>query len=95
MRKALKALFVALVLVAGLTLAPNTLAQSRRTALARSGKGRKELHPKTRAAVAALEAARSELQHADTDFGGHKAEAIEAINAALKRLRLALQFEKY
>ena len=52
-------------------------------------------HPKMREAIASLEAAKAELERANTDFGGHKAEALEAVNNALKRLRLALQFEKY
>ena len=52
-------------------------------------------YPKTRAAIASLEAARAELVNSNKDFGGHKQEAIEAINDAVKRLRLALQFEKY
>lgn len=56
---------------------------------------RAESHPKIREAIAALEAARSEFEQSSGNFGGHKAEAIEAINNTLKRLRLALQFDKY
>jgi hypothetical protein len=52
-------------------------------------------YPKIRAAIASLEAAKAELQNSDKDFGGHKQEALDAINDAVKRLRLALQFEKY
>jgi hypothetical protein len=52
-------------------------------------------YPKIRAAIAALEAAKTELIAAQGDFGGHKNDAIAAVDNALKRLRLALQFEKY
>jgi hypothetical protein len=55
----------------------------------------RERHPEMRAAIGALQAARSELEHADTDFGGYKKDAIESVNSALKQLRLALQFDKH
>jgi hypothetical protein len=55
----------------------------------------RERHPEMRAAIGALQAARSELEHADTDFGGYKKDAIESVNNALKQLRLALQFDKH
>jgi len=42
-----------------------------------------------------LEAARAELERADGDFGGHKKDAVDSIDRALKQMRLALQFEKY
>jgi hypothetical protein len=53
-----------------------------------------ERHPRIRAAVRALENARDDLQHADHDFGGHRVEAIEAINRALEQLREALKFDR-
>jgi len=65
------------------------------TAPARQRRARADNHPKIREAIAALEAAKTELEQSSGDFGGHKAEAIEAVNNALKRLRLALQFDKY
>jgi hypothetical protein len=52
-------------------------------------------HAKLVAAINSLEAARDELQHSEKDFGGHKRDALDAVNNALKQLRLALQFEKY
>jgi hypothetical protein len=52
-------------------------------------------YPKTRAAITSLETARIELLAAEGDFGGHKKDAVEAINKALKQLRLALQFARY
>ena len=63
--------------------------------LHRPGTARSERHPKMHAAVVALEGAKAELEHADIDFGGHKKDALESVDNALKQLRLALQFEKY
>jgi len=54
----------------------------------------KEQHPHIRAAIHELEEAKKELQTAAHDFGGHRVEAIEAIDNALKQLRQALQYDK-
>ena len=54
----------------------------------------KEQHPHIRAAIRELQEAKNELQRADHDFGGHRVEAIEAIDKALKQLREALQYDK-
>ena len=53
-----------------------------------------EPHPEIRAAIAALERAKTHLQHAAHDFGGHRVEAIGAIDRAHEQLRLALKFDK-
>jgi len=55
---------------------------------------RTEPHPEIRAAIHSLERARDHLQHAAHDFGGHRVEAIAAIDAALKQLHQALEFDK-
>ena len=55
---------------------------------------RNEKHPHIRAAIHELEEAKRELQRADHDFGGHRVEAIESIDNAIKQLRQALQFDK-
>ncbi|HZT58327.1 MAG TPA: hypothetical protein VFA21_06810 [Pyrinomonadaceae bacterium] len=99
MRKTLTRLLFALALSCAplFARAPNARgggAAGRGTA-ARQRRARAESHPKIRQAIAALEAAKAELEQSAGDFGGHKADAIEAVNNALKRLRLALQFEKY
>jgi hypothetical protein len=95
-RRIITILTVALLIVAG-PLTVNAGARQTRTGKTppAKAKAKSESHQKLRAAISALEAAKAELEHADNDFGGHKAEAIDAINNALKRLRLALQFEKY
>lgn len=53
-----------------------------------------EPHPHIRASILELQSARKELQTAAHDFGGHRVEAIRAIDGALKQLRLAQQFDK-
>jgi hypothetical protein len=96
MRKVLTSLLAASALLsAPPALAVAARAQAKSAPPAKSKRARTDNHPKMREAIAALEAAKSELEQASGDFGGHKAEAIEAVNNALKRLRLALQFDKY
>jgi len=55
---------------------------------------RRERHPEIRKAIAALERAKTDLQRANHDFGGHRAAALEACNKAIEQLRLALQYDK-
>ena len=50
-----------------------------------------EAHPLIRRAVAALGAARADLQNAAHDYCGHRVEALEATNTALNQLQQALQ----
>jgi ABC-type proline/glycine betaine transport system permease subunit len=53
-----------------------------------------EPHPAIRAAIRSLEAAKRDLQHAAHDFGGHRADALAAVDAAINQLRIALQYDK-
>lgn len=85
----------AIILMSVSVFLPATRAQVKSYPHARTRKAGTESHPKIRQAIAALEAAKLEMEQAGGDFGGHKVEAIEAVNNALKRLRLALQFDKY
>ena len=86
--------------VAGLIVVPVGHAQA--TAVTRApgamrgehGQPGHERHPAIRAAIRSLEKAKIELQHAAHDFGGHRVEAIEAIDNAIKQLRVALQYDK-
>ena len=55
---------------------------------------RTEAHPEIRKAIAALERAKYDLQHAAHDFGGHRADALAATDKAIEQLRLALQYDK-
>jgi multidrug resistance efflux pump len=60
----------------------------------KAGGARRERHPEIRKAIAALERAKTDLQRANHDFGGHRAEALEACNNAIAQLKLALQYDK-
>jgi hypothetical protein len=51
-------------------------------------------HPEIHGAIEALQKAKFRLQHADHDFGGHRAAALQSVDAALEQLRLALKFDK-
>lgn len=53
----------------------------------------RERHPSIRRAIDALRAARNDLEHADHDFGGHRVEAMQAIDRALEQLQVALRFD--
>jgi len=54
----------------------------------------KERHPAIRAAINALEKAKFDLEHAAHDFGGHRVEALKAVDYALKQLREALEYDR-
>ncbi len=53
----------------------------------------RERHPKIRRAIDALRAARNDLEHADHDFGGHRVDAMQAIDRAVEQLEVALRFD--
>jgi hypothetical protein len=53
-----------------------------------------EPHPQIRAAINALRNAHEHLEQARHDFGGHKAEAIRAVDEAQRQLETCLQYDK-
>ena len=53
-----------------------------------------EKHPVLRNSIQQLEGIKDRLQKAPTDFGGHKAAAIESINHAMRELDQAIAFDK-
>ncbi|HTS89959.1 MAG TPA: hypothetical protein VMG41_15800 [Gemmatimonadales bacterium] len=53
-----------------------------------------EPHPEIRAAIRALKNAREHLQKAAHDFGGHRVDAIAAIDKAIEQLNIALKYDK-
>ena len=55
---------------------------------------RNERHPHIRSAIRELQEAKKELQTAAHDFGGHRAEALEAVDNAIRQLQQALQYDK-
>jgi hypothetical protein len=56
--------------------------------------GGKERHPAIRAAIKALEKAKVDLEHAAHDFGGHRVEALKAVDNAINQLHQALEYDK-
>jgi hypothetical protein len=55
---------------------------------------KKEMHPQIHAAIEHLREAKSNLEHAAHDFGGHRAKALEHVNEALAECERALSFDK-
>jgi hypothetical protein len=53
-----------------------------------------EPHPEIHEAINSLRHAREHLQHAAHDFGGHREEAIRAIDAAIHQLEVCLDYDK-
>jgi len=49
-------------------------------------------HPEIERALGALHDAKEHLQHAAHDFGGHRGDAIQAIDEADRQLRICLQY---
>jgi hypothetical protein len=69
-------------------------AQQEKASPARKAAARRERHPEIRKAIASLERAKYDLQHANHDFGGHRADALAATDKAIEQLKLALQYDK-
>jgi hypothetical protein len=100
MKLRIVSVLAALVLILAITLPVMTSAappNGKETAAAgqvlKGSKGG-EQHPHIRAAIRELQEARHELETAAHDFGGHKKEAIEAVDNAIKQLREALEYDK-
>jgi hypothetical protein len=53
-----------------------------------------ERHPHIRGAIRELREARRELQVADRDFCGHRADAVKETDEALRQLQLALDCDR-
>jgi hypothetical protein len=49
-------------------------------------------HPKLLAAITGLEEARVYLRSSRHDFGGHRTEALEHIDRAIRQLRICLEY---
>ena len=52
-------------------------------------------HPNLERAVGALQDAIADLQAAPHDFGGHKAQAIESCQRAIRQLKMALAYRAH
>lgn len=51
-------------------------------------------HPEIRAALMSLRRAKDHLEHADHDFNGHRADAIKAVDEAIRQLEVCMKFDK-
>jgi hypothetical protein len=49
-------------------------------------------HPQIEDALRALGNARNHLEHASHDFGGHRVDAIRAIDEAARQLQICMQY---
>ena len=76
-----------LLVILSLVVLPLTVAAPGASA----GEERRE-HPRISRAITALQGAIGELQAAPHDFGGHRAEAVEACKAAVAQLNRALEY---
>jgi hypothetical protein len=52
-----------------------------------------EPHPEIRAAIDALDHARMHLREAKHDFGGHRVDALKAIDDAQRQLNICLKYD--
>ncbi len=90
----LKKISVAVLTLGLLNLAPAISYAAGAPTPAQVVKGDQERHPHIRAAIRELEEAKHELETAAHDFGGHRKEAIEAVDNAIRQLRQALEYDK-
>ena len=65
-----------------------------RTAAPNAAASPVEPHPHIRAALHELREARTELKTAAHDFGGHRDEALEATDKAIRQLEECLKYDK-
>jgi hypothetical protein len=84
----------ALVLGGGLLLGGLGMIHTDPTVAQANAAEKKERHPHIRQALSELREARKELKEAAHDFGGHRKEAVEAVNVAIKQLEIALKYDK-
>jgi hypothetical protein len=96
MKKNLMLLISGLVAACTLSFAiPSVSAQQTNTPPhAGARRGGAEPHPAIHRAITALEMAKTDLQHADHDFGGHRAAALAECDKAIEQLREALKYDK-
>ena len=72
------------------TLAAGNTQPAAGATAAPTAEGHAEIHE----AIASLRHAREHLQHAKHDFGGHRAEAVRAIDESIHQLQICLQYDK-
>jgi hypothetical protein len=99
MKLATKTLLMITAIAITLALALPAMAASKAPASApahaKAASAPPEEHPQIRAALGALRDAKAHLEHAAHDFGGHRVEAIKAIDDAIHQLEICLQYDKH
>ncbi|HWX56059.1 MAG TPA: hypothetical protein VN176_15830 [Verrucomicrobiae bacterium] len=90
----LKKLFTVTLMMSLITLAPAVMTAAPAAKPVAAPVPPPERHPHIRAAIRELQEAKRELEAADHDFGGHRAEAVEAVNNAIRQLQEALKYDK-
>lgn len=109
MKNVLMVIAMSVFLVAGLLATPHVFAQATNQTVAATTETtsgatmpapvkqrgeRRERHPQIHKALRKLRAAKQDLEKAASDYGGHKAAAIQAINQAIGDLEAALHSDK-
>jgi hypothetical protein len=90
-RTTLLALGLTAAVAGGAWMTPTVTAQSRQKPAAGA---RREGHPVLLNSIRQIEGIKDRLQKAPSDFGGHRAAAIEALNHAVNELNQAIQYDK-
>lgn len=88
------ALFATLLALSGLAAYTNTAAFAQTPPPPPPPVVAHEGHPAIHAAIRALERAKIDMKNAAHDFGGHREAALQACDAAIAQLKLALQYDK-
>ncbi len=92
MKKKTTIILASLAMAGALTFAlPSVLAQQTNAPAAGH---RAERHPEIHRAIASLEQAKTYMQHATHDFGGHRVAALESCDNAIAQLKEALKYDK-
>jgi hypothetical protein len=85
---------VAVLLALGLVLGGSSLAFTQDKPARPGGGGRGERHPQIHMAMRGLNMAAQHLEHAEHDFGGHRAKALQLVKQAETELKDALEWAK-
>lgn len=76
------------------TAAPLVVRAQTDAPIARQARRHRERHPELMRALRTLQRAKTDLQRADRDFGGHRARAAELTEQAIRETQAAIQFDK-
>ena len=94
MKHRIYSLLAAAILVLALTFPVATPATPAAHPAAKAATPAPPDHPEIRDALDSLRRAKEHLQHARHDFGGHRVDAIHAIDGAMRQLEICMQYDK-